>query len=491
MKKPNILLLHGDQHRWDCLGCYGNPDVKTPYLDILASEGVRYEEHYTVFPVCTPSRYSMLSGQYVHQHTAWTNQSTLPHGVVTFPRLLKQNGYRTAAVGKMHFTPTYLDVGFDRMSLAEQNGDGRYEDDYHTWLKEKGLVDSLDLTDQVDEHRRKGSPDYYRHFGAFESDLPVEAHSTSWITQQAMDEINDWNSEGGNLLMVGYVKPHHPFDPPAPYSRMYDPAKLTLLEGYTTETPQVDYENYHGFFDSKTLTEEELRRVMALYYGTITQIDDGVGKLIAMLKEKGLYEDTMVIYTSDHGEYLGFHHMLLKGNFLYDPLAKIPLIVKYPKSMMQSGVNRCLCENIDLSSAILSVCGLEQPDAMCGIDISAPESGREFVFSEAQYLENGRPCQGYMIRTEEYKLLLRGAMEKGAMFFDLRKDPWELHNEIANPVYKETIEELRRQLVDQVLFTGSGANHCDQAAPQCANQEELNRRAEALQAFIPGNLHVF
>ena len=145
MNHPNILLIHADQHRADCLGCMGNPDVKTPQIDALAADGVRHTRHYTVYPVCTPSRYSMLSGLYPHQHTGWTNVSSIPSHTRTFPKMLKQAGYHTAAVGKMHMSPTYLDVGFDELTLAEQCGVGRYEDEYHEMLADKGKIDAVDV----------------------------------------------------------------------------------------------------------------------------------------------------------------------------------------------------------------------------------------------------------------------------------------------------------------------------------------------------------
>ena len=118
-RRPNVLILHVDQLRFDCLGIYGNPDVKTPNIDRLASDGVRYVNSFCAFPVCTPSRYSLLSGRYVHEHAGWDNRSTLSPKIATFPRIFRAAGYRTKAVGKMHFTPTYLDVGFDELMLAE------------------------------------------------------------------------------------------------------------------------------------------------------------------------------------------------------------------------------------------------------------------------------------------------------------------------------------------------------------------------------------
>lgn len=489
-KRPNILLLHADQHRFDCIGCYGNNEIRTPNIDAIAKDGVRYTEHYTVYPVCTPSRYSMLSGMYTHQHCAWTNVSTLPNGYATFPKLLKAIGYHTTAVGKMHLTPTYHDVGFEKMILSEQNGEGRFEDDYHTYLMEKNLVDCMDLTDQVDQYRNKASQNYFDNFGAFESDLNVENHSTSWVTRQALNDIEKWDKNSSNLLMVGYVKPHHPFDPPAPYSTMYDPDSLTLLDGYTEDVPEIDYKNHQGFFDHKSLSKQRLQRIMANYYGSITQIDDNIGEIIDALKAKDLYDNTLIIYTSDHGEYLGYHHMLLKGNFLYDPLAKIPLIIKYPNSVRSGIVDDKISENIDLCSTVLACCDIEQADSMCGIDLADDNSSRDFAFSEGQYGTDKCPCYGYMIRTKAYKLIVTGSLEN-AMFFDISKDKNELHNEINNPIYSVEIARLKNMLIEKMLFSGGSKNHADHKAPQLKNQFELDTLSAKMQSFVDENVTPF
>lgn len=485
MKKTNVLILHGDQHRWDCLGCYGNPDVKTPNIDALAADGTQYTNHFTVYPVCTPSRYSMLCGMYTHQHNAWTNESTLASGTATFPRMLKQAGWHTAAVGKMHFTPTYLDVGFERMTLSEQNGEGRYEDDYHTWLKQQNRVDVIDLMDQTEYYRERATAEYYDTFGALESDLPVELHSTTWVTQNALREIEQWDQNGGNLLMAGYVKPHHPFDPPAPYSRMYDPNTLQIPAGYLPEIPTYDYENQPGFFDYRKLTEDKLRRIVAMYYGAITQIDDGIGEILFLLKQKGLYDDTMIIYTSDHGEYLGYHHMLLKGNYLYDPLARIPLIIKYPKGMHAPTVDDRVCENIDLATTILSACKIPPAATMCGLDLRANVL-QDYAFSEGQYGE----YMGYMLRSKRYKLLVQRSMNE-AMFFDLQKDPCEVHNEINNPAYAEEIQQHSRELIQRVMFPQNSRNYVDLNAPQLKEEKELSDRAETVQCLIKEKMSEF
>ena len=160
-ERANILIIHTDEHRIECLGAYGNPDVKTPHIDRLAADGVRYDNRFCPFPVCTPSRYSLLSGQYVHDHRGWNNHCTLAPEIPTFAKTLRNAGYRTQAVGKMHFPPTYLDVGLSEMALAEQNGPGRWDDDYHRYLKGHDLVDRNDLEDQLVREYRTHAPKKY------------------------------------------------------------------------------------------------------------------------------------------------------------------------------------------------------------------------------------------------------------------------------------------------------------------------------------------
>ncbi|NMB11461.1 MAG: sulfatase-like hydrolase/transferase, partial [Firmicutes bacterium] len=364
----NVLLILADQHRSDCLGAYGNKDVYTPNIDSLAHDGMLFENCFCTSPLCTPSRYSMLTSLYAHQHRGWSNYATLSSGFSTFARALRKKGYSTKAVGKMHFAPTYLDVGFDELVLAEQNGPGRYEDDYHRYLKRKGLVDAIDLMDQVEEYRADAPAHYWESFGALESNLSDEDYSTTWIGEQAISAIEKWG-ETGNLLMVGFIKPHHPYDAPAEWNQMYDPDDLTVLPGWIESCLEQDLRKHPGTFPHTELTISKLRKVMAYYYASITQIDFHVGRMIKMLKEKNMYDNTMIIYTSDHGEYLGFHHLLVKKNYMYDPLVKIPLIIKYPDQQLAGTRSEALVTNLDIAPTILHQAGCPSDELMQGKDL--------------------------------------------------------------------------------------------------------------------------
>ncbi len=458
--RPNILIVHADQHRADCVGAYGNDQIMTPHIDHLADDGVRFDRCYCPFPVCTPSRYSMISGLYVHEHRGATNHSTMIPGTETFPRILTRAGYRTAAVGKMHYTPTYYDVGFQEMTLAEQDGPGRWDDDYHRWLREEELVDYNDLEDQVRAYREGARDEYWQSFGALVSNLDEAHHSTTWIAERAMDTIRTWDG-GGNMLMVGFVKPHHPFDPPARWADLYSPGSLGLLPGWSDTLAERDTGFRRGYFSYSGLTPDGLRRAMAGYYATISQIDYHVGRMVEHLKQRDLYDDTLIICTSDHGEYLGYHHLLLKGNHMYEPLARIPLIIKWPHSRRRGQASGALISNLDLAPTILKASGCAPDPAMQGFDLDAVPEGRDVV-----YAESGCGAAGeIMVRSTRHKLLYRREQPDRSLLFDLERDPLEFDNRWADPDYTT----VREYLVDRALawYPSKGYEpYLDERAPR-------------------------
>lgn len=465
--QPNILIIHSDQHRIDCIGAYENKDVLTPNIDILAKEGVLYQNSYSSLPVCTPSRYSLLSGLYVHQHEGWTNHSTLNPDIETFPDILKNAGYKTKAIGKMHFAPTYLNVGFEEMILAEQDGPGRWDDDYHRDLMNNNLVDKIDLEDQRQEYRENAPEKYWKSFGTASTNLTEKYYSTNWIANHTVETIENWEESGGNMLMVGFIKPHHPFDPPKKWVKMYDPDDLELLPGWIEKSMIHDLEVHAGYFKNEELSEDALRKSMAYYYASITQIDFEVGRMIKVLKDKGLYDNTIIIYTSDHGEHLGYHHQILKGGHLYESIMKVPLIIKYPKSQFAGTKNNKLVSNVDLAPTILGTAGLKIPEAMSGHNLSDSTFNREYVFAHG-WLGNQA-----MARSKQYKLIQKRIGE--SLFFNLETDPLEMNNLYNDPDYLDEIELHQQAIVDwqgtDSLFV---ENYLDEDAP-IINQQNATK----------------
>lgn len=465
MNKPNILLIHADQHRADCLGAYGNHQIKTPAIDSIAQDGVLYENSYCAYPICTPSRYSLISGLYVHQHLCGDNDTTLPDGITTFPKLLREDGYKTACVGKMHMMPTYLDVGFDKMCLCEQVGPGRLDDDFHRELREKGLFDWVDTADQMGQHRPNAPEFYWEKKGAMESDLDVEHHSTTWIGDKAIEELNSWEG-GGNMLMVGFVKPHHPFDPPYPYSEMYDPNEIDLLPGYTPETLERDIKRDVGFFPHEDYTEEDIRRITALYYGAISHIDDQVQRMIDLLKKKGMYDNCMIIYTSDHGDYMGWHHMVGKINYMYEPLAKVPLIIKYPGNDNAGIKTPIKVNNVDVSATILARASIDKPQSMTGRDLYDVNDDIPYLCSQDR--------DGYLVRDDRYKLLY--CQYSQSLMFDLEKDPYELDNLFDKPEYRDEQIRLMNALGKWMLFDTPRPLNMNEDAKLCKAENVRSAR---------------
>ena len=313
------------------------------------------------------------------------------------------------------------------MVLCEQDGLGRWDDDYHKELMSSGKIDLLDLMDQRSEFREKADDSYWSSFGTEENNLDAGLASSGWIAGRAMERIRTWN-DNSECLMVGFVKPHHPFDPPKPWSTMYDPEDMEILDGWTEDCLQRDLEFNKGYFDNKKLSKEVLKKVQAAYYGCISEIDSYIGDFVDLLKKKGIYDNTMIIVTSDHGSYVGYHHLLLKSNHMYDPLMRIPLCIKSVHQKKPSQ-NANLSSNDVLASEILKECNIPHKS----FDKSLNNKS-QYVFAHS---DKGEVA---MIRSKKYKLLWNNKT-KSTIFFDLESDPNEIQDLSGNPDLQETIEE--------------------------------------------------
>ncbi len=456
--RPNVLLITADEMRFDCLSCAGHPVVRTPHLDALAGRGVRFTRAYTPYPVCVPARMSILSGQYAHAHGAMHNGAMIAPGQPTIASLLQQRGYRTAALGKMHFWPTYAQVGFEHMRLAEQNGSGWKVDDYHSdYLAQRGLVDQWDLWDQQQPYRDQAPPEYWQTFGARVSALPEEHYHTTWIT----DETIAWLRQADDrpfFAWTSFIKPHHPLDPPAPWDRMYDPAAIgplgdpadalskPLMTGGGRRDPR------RAYFDLRQLSQEAFARVAALYYASISHIDHHVGRILDVLRERGVLDQTLVVFTSDHGDYMGDYGLVLKSPSVpYDALAKVPMIMAGP-GCRQGAVSDALVSLVDLLPTFAGRAGGQVPPFVQGRDLtpvladppSGAEGWRRAVCSETREVK--------AVRTDRYKYLYHRRLGLEELY-DLAADPGELHDLASEGRLAPVIAEMRHHLLDWLIET--------------------------------------
>ena len=239
---------------------------------------------------------------------------------------------------------------------------------------------------------------------------------------------------------------------------MYAPGEIAIPEGWLDKVPARDQAYQAGYFPNSELTEETLRRIIAHYYATISQVDHQIGRMLDLLRQKGLYDDSLIIFTGDHGEYLGFHHMILKGGYLYDPLVRVPLIVKFPGNESAGAARDTLVSNVDIAPTILSLVGLEPSPGMSGLDLTSRAAARPMVFAE------DRRTRMYMARSQRCKLLLGEDTER-SLLFDLDEDRFELTNRLGDPRYDAIAAEHRDAIADWLMFGAPIPDYCDQRAP--------------------------
>ena len=382
--KPNIVMITPDQLRFDCLHCYGNPVIKTPNLDRLADEGVRFEYAYAQNPVCQPSRASIMTGRYIHEHGVVRNVAGLPLHEKTLMHYLSQNGYLTAAVGKMHMYPKYGPFGFKYLDLTE--GKGGANDNYRLYLKNKGLEGM--------NTRAKGEK---LPFGVYTNALPAEDYIDSYIGRKAVKFIYE-NKVRPFFLWVGFCGPHLPFDPPEPYDKLYSPEEVPLppkFPGDLENKPMVRH--MVDWYDLDKLEEKILRRIVAYYYGNITLIDEWIGKILQALEKTGSLENTFILFTTDHGELLGDHGLLWKcDETMYDSNVRVPFIIYFPQKFEGRRVVKEFVESVDIMPTSLELAGIEIPYTLQGrslIPLLTEEKvhWREAAFSEGSWTSYASP----------------------------------------------------------------------------------------------------
>lgn len=466
----NILFIMCDQLRADHLSCFGHPTLKTPHLDALAARGVIFDHAYVQSPVCGPSRMSYYTGRYVHSHGASWNFVPLKAGEMTIGDHLRPLGVRSVLVGKTHMRPDHagmLRMGIDPNSpigrrISECGFDSYERDDgihpysghdpdpsYNDYLRRQGFEGDnpwenwTNSTVDEDGTIRSG---WFLKYSNRPSRIPNEHSETPYITRRAMDFIASTDaSEQPWCLHLSYIKPHWPYIAPEPYASMYKPEDALPLVRSDDERrdPHPVYGAMMNHRVSRTFALDGVRdTVITGYMGLIKQIDDQLGVLFAFLEERGLMESTMIVFTADHGDYLGDHWMGEK-DFFHEPAVRAPLIIYDPDSRADATRGtRCkeLVEAIDLAPTFLDVYGGPAvPHVIDGRSLrpllfgTTPADWRKAVVSEYDYsfqesrIElNTKPRDAWlrMIFDGRWKYVL--AENYRPMLFDLQTDPHEL-----------------------------------------------------------------
>ncbi|TBL78613.1 sulfatase-like hydrolase/transferase [Paenibacillus thalictri] len=466
----NILFIMADQLRYDSLGYTGHPLVRTPHIDKLASEGTRFERTYVQCAVCAPSRASIYTGRYMHNHKVRFNEVPFGAGERTIADYFNDANYRSALIGRTHFTPITETYGFEYYAyydgLPAKDGFSAYPD----YLRRCGYSEEdIRLRYWPKELTPKpGHEAYPEDFAEahYPSRIREEHSDTAYLTNEAirfMEETADrpW------MLHLSYWKPHLPFSVPEPYFSMYDPAEVPmpeLLEGELDNKPPLQNlfrEERRGRF---LADEERLRRVRAAYYGMITQLDDHLGRLFEEMRRMGVLDRTLIVFTSDHGEYLGDHYMIEKELF-YEQALHVPLIMKLPGVIPQGRSIPEFVESVDILPTLLEAAELKVPNAVQGKSLFPLMNGtarawRQEVYAEwdFQYYHCRRllglepdQCKAVMVRDDRWKYVHYS--DQPCELYDLHADPGELRNLADREEFRELMEEKRRQILEWRMRT--------------------------------------
>jgi arylsulfatase A-like enzyme len=447
MKRPNVLLLYTDQQRWDALGCAGNPHVHTPNLDRLAEEGALLENAFCNNPVCMPSRQSMLSGRYPSTLGCTTNGIEMREDVWTLPRILASYGYHTASIGKLHFKnhahrdhraphPRY---GFDTLIVSDEPG--CYDDAYIKWVEAQDPAQvaacrvstppAWDGEPVVKQPRNTHEPYIFEG--------PEHLTHTAFVAEETLSYLRRRDPARPFFCIAGFYAPHPPLNPPARFVEMYDPASLPLP--HRDETPDAVP------WRAMDLPDAQWRKVKAYYYALVSHVDDQIGRLLRYLEESGLREETLVIFTADHGEHLGDHGLIQKGPPGLDSCVHVPLLLSLPGAFGAGQRLASLVEAVDLAPTVLDYCGVQAPPFFQGRSFRALLEGGDYAPRPSAYIEFKDPFRSSwkVVRTHEFKYC--AARDGTELLFDLRADPHETRNVAADPGHADALHALRRELV--------------------------------------------
>ena len=505
-RKPNLLLIQTDQQSAETLALYGNPLVRTPNLERLAERGVVFESAFCNYPACSPSRSSMFTGRYASTIGVHANHMLIRPTETTLPQVLKENGYQTAIIGKNHAFPN-RPAGANVAGSREQRGCYLRDVFDYVRLAEHGhLVDGY-----RDDPEVKAAHEWaQRHcwnspLGHGTNPAPYQKCGTYLLGETAVDYLeNRRNPDQPFFLWLSFPDPHTPYQAPEPYASMFDPADVPLPPRDDL-TGKPERQRVAHLMDAMDKADDDLiRRVRAIHYGMIRFIDDALGRVFAKLEELGLTDNTVIVFTSDHGDSMGAHGLIQKHNAFYDSFTHVPFIVSAPG---YAGPKRCPhpVELIDVMPTLLELAGVPVPRGVQGKSLAPYLRGEPFVPREFVVIESGedgdpirlsditvRPehpfderyfvwCayreawigKGKCIRTPEWKLNVYANGE--GELYDLRRDPHELRNLYDAPEHASVQRDLERKLL---LWSLSKDDRLPENRTVKHHYAEVKRRAE-------------
>ncbi|MEX1018766.1 MAG: sulfatase-like hydrolase/transferase [Litorilinea sp.] len=479
--QPNILIIMTDQQKATASHLYGNTFCQTPGMARLADSGVLYENAFTPHPLCVPARISFWTGRYPHAHGGRRNETLMPRGAVHAPGIWNQAGYHVGLIGKNHcFTHAEDLAQFDTWCDISHGGlPANEEPRGMPWFRPRAGVD------RAHAMRREMKPQNEK-FAYAVTDFPAEDYSTGLVVGQTVRFLEQHRNEPF-ALWVSIPDPHEPWVAPRQYVDRVPPESIDLppwrpdefAPGNAPERNRI----LHRILGIDHLPDADVRGLMSVYYGMVQAIDDGIIEILDALENLGLREDTIVVFCSDHGDFMGEHMMQCKGGAFYDCLTRVPLIVSWPGMVPQGAVSDSMVNLVDVVPTLLRLQGVEQPRSMQGspLPVATDGPGQNVTFSE--YGAGGPPftmadleavpgphgrrtliqslqwreAEGRrkMARTQRWKYVHdpMGDMDE---LYDLQADPWELQNLSGDANLADVKHEMRLHLADWSILTEDG-----------------------------------
>ena len=445
--RPNVILITADHLRYDVLGCNGDPVIQTPHIDRLAGRSVSLSNYFVQNPVCQPSRASIMTGRYPRHNGVKWNGCALNENEITMPQVFKEAGYRTACIGKHHVSQRTFKESFDHMVANHirrgwtERPDGDYTvtnpNEFEQYVRDRGY-----------EYKTGYAlPDFRAKLGAVPSDLPDDCHIDAYVGMKTCEWLDGVGTGEPFFLWTGFYGPHHPYVPSGRFAHMYDPADVPAFHrsGADLSKKPVEYRLYcqehnHKYRGFAQASDETFRKMKAAYYGMVSQLDWQVGEILDALERRGLADNTVIVLTSDHGEFLGDHGIPAKAPFLLDCMLHVPCFVAAP-GVAGGRVDDALAESVDLLPTMTRLAGVEAPDCVQGRDLTPLLTGvgGQGVREAAQAEAVDKKC----IRTREWKLIHYPSQAHGELY-DIANDPRELSNLYASR--PDLVEEMTQRL---------------------------------------------
>lgn len=451
-QRPHIVLLMTDQHRFDALGCMGNKAVISPHIDALAADGTLFMNGYSSCPSSTPARAGLLTGLAPWHHGMLGYGQVAEKYRYEMPRMLHDAGYYTYGIGKMHWHPQRNGHGFDGLLLDES---GRTEDpyfvsDYRQWLQVQAPGTDPDATGIG-----------WNDHGARIYQLPEKLHPTYWTGKMACEFIHNYNDERPLFLKVSFARPHSPYDPPKRfldrYARRDVPAPSVGDWSRERFGAPVDVEKASSSAAYGNFGDAYARNSRRHYYANITFIDEQIGAIVRELKKKGMYENTLILFVSDHGDMMGDHYHWRK-TYPFEGSVHVPYIIKWPGTEgVRPGQVSAPVELRDVLPTFLTAAGVAVPDSMDGRPLQDLGHGRAEGWRRYIDLEHTRCYRA----DEDWCGLTDGRMkyvwyfyDGREMLFDLKQDPYECRNLAGDASLRTTLEAMRAALAEHLSERG-------------------------------------